>query len=105
MLSRILRHLGAFVSVVARSREDLAWIRANNLHGVKIENMGAELTRQDVIFNTIPSQILNKEALSKVRQQTLIVDLASKPGGADFEAAAQNGLDIIWALSLPLDDI
>ena len=31
----------------------------------------------------------------------MIVDLASKPGGVDFEAARKMGIKVIWALSLP----
>ncbi|MGM9936476.1 MAG: dipicolinate synthase subunit DpsA, partial [Candidatus Ornithomonoglobus sp.] len=52
-------------------------------------------------FNTVPALILTGEVLEKVRQDTLIIDLASKPGGIDFDAAAELGLRVIWALSLP----
>ena len=31
----------------------------------------------------------------------MIIDLASRPGGVDFEAAGELGLKTIWALSLP----
>ena len=30
-----------------------------------------------------------------------MIDLASKPGGIDFSAAAMLNLKVIWALSLP----
>ena len=30
-----------------------------------------------------------------------MIDLASKPGGVDFEAAKRLGVRVIWALSLP----
>ena len=39
--------------------------------------------------------------LSKIHRDTLIIDLASKPGGVDFEAAKELGLHVVWALSLP----
>ena len=30
-----------------------------------------------------------------------MIDLASKPGGIDFDAARELGVNTIWALSLP----
>ena len=40
-------------------------------------------------------------ALTALRPGSLIVDLASKPGGTDFAAAQRLGLRAIHALSLP----
>ena len=34
-------------------------------------------------------------------KETLLVDLASAPGGIDFEAAKTYGIKSIWALALP----
>ncbi|MEG2989378.1 MAG: dipicolinate synthase, partial [Oscillospiraceae bacterium] len=39
--------------------------------------------------------------LSELRPGALVIDLASKPGGVDFEAATRLGVHVIWALSLP----
>ena len=36
-----------------------------------------------------------------MNQNSLIIDLASKPGGVDFESARELGVKVIWALSLP----
>ena len=55
----------------------------------------------DCIINTIPKKILNKEELDKVNKDCLVLDLASKPGGIDFEYAKKSGLNVIHALGLP----
>ena len=34
-------------------------------------------------------------------RNTLLIDLASRPGGVDFTAAAEMQIKTIWALSLP----
>ena len=34
-------------------------------------------------------------------KDTLIIDLASKPGGVDMDAARDLGVKVIWALGLP----
>ena len=36
-----------------------------------------------------------------MQQDALIIDLASKPGGVDFDAAAHWNRHVIWALGLP----
>lgn len=45
--------------------------------------------------------ILNEPMLKHIDKHTLIIDLASRPGGVDFEAAKRLGLNVNWALSLP----
>ena len=41
------------------------------------------------------------ERLADLRPGCLVIDLASKPWGVDFEAAVRQGVRAIWALSLP----
>jgi len=49
----------------------------------------------------VPAQVLSAEVLARLRPGSLIVDLASRPGGTDFEAARRLGHRAIHALSLP----
>ena len=55
----------------------------------------------DIIFNTVPALILNRNRLKKVRQDCIIIDLASSPGGVDFQAATEFGLSASLDLGLP----
>lgn len=55
----------------------------------------------DVIFNTVPSLLFDRPALKALDKGTLLIDLASRPGGVDFNAAAELQIKTIWALSLP----
>ena len=55
----------------------------------------------DLIVNTVPAQVLGRLELEDVKEDCLILDLASKPGGVDLRAAGELGLTVIWALSLP----
>lgn len=101
VLSNSLRDLGADVIVYARSLEDLAWIKANSLKGITTGEIKDYIGQQDIIFNTIPVIILNEKVLELISPDALVIDLASKPGGVDFEMANQLGKKVIWALSLP----
>ncbi len=101
ILAKMLAGLGAEVHVEARKYSDIAWIKANGLKAVYINELKQYIGRMDVIFNTIPYPILDSSMLGLIGSDCLIVDLASKPGGVDFERAKMLGLKVIWALSLP----
>lgn len=101
LLSCYLRGLGAKVTATARKFGDLAWISAYGYDSEVTANIKNTLSRYDIIFNTVPALILDEEALSHVRGDAFICDLASKPGGVDFNAARQLGLHTVQALSLP----
>ena len=55
----------------------------------------------DLILNTVPARLLEEETLRDLKPGCLVLDLASKPGGVDFEAARRLGVKAVWALSLP----
>lgn len=55
----------------------------------------------DTVVNTIPAVVLTEPVLAALRPESLIVDLASRPGGTDFAAARRLGLTALHALSLP----
>ena len=57
--------------------------------------------KYDVVFNTVPSLVFDKRLLEKTPDDTLIIDLASRPGGVDMNTAKAMGKHVIWALSLP----
>ncbi len=101
VLAHQLKGLGAKVTCTARKPADLAWIDAFGYHKLHTENIQGKLCEFDVIFNTVPSMLLPKEALKETKQDVLLIDLASKPGGMDFNVAKEMGRKAIWALSLP----
>lgn len=100
-LAPILRAFGANVKIAARKQEDLAWIRINNCIPVHISELDSKLINAELIFNTVPSVVLDEKRLEIVNKECLIIDLASKPGGVDFDTAKDLGLKVIWALSIP----
>ena len=101
VLSRLLSGLGVFVSVSARKYSDLAWIDVNGYNAIHNKDIIKSVQSYDIIFNTAPALILDEKILSKINPDTVVIDLASKPGGVDFQKAKDFGLKVIWALSLP----
>ncbi len=101
VLARKLAGLTARVTCAARKDEDLAWIRAYGHMETNINTIGENLSEYDVIINTVPHLVLTEERLKYVREDCLLVDLASNPGGIDKRAAKNKNLKLIWALALP----
>jgi len=101
ILAKMLYGIGANVYAEARRYEDLAWIKSYGYIPVHLNNLKSILPQMDVIFNTIPYIIFNEGLLLLIKNECLIIDLASKPGGVDFEKAKILGKKVIWALSLP----
>lgn len=101
VLAADLKALGAHVTVSARKQSDLAWILAGGCRPVQTAEIYGELPEYDLIFNTVPALVLGRKELQKCRPETVVIDLASSPGGLDYTAAQQLGLKCIQALSLP----
>ena len=101
ILSKMLQGIGANVYCEARKNEDLAYIKAYGYSPIPLNNLEKNLDKFDIIMNTIPVQILTKSRLDLVKNDALIIDLASNPGGVDFEYAKSKDIKTIWALALP----
>ena len=101
VLSHVLNGLGAKVSCEARKNSDLAWIKAYGYDAIPLSELNENLYKFDIIINTIPYIVLDKEALENVKEDALVIDLASNPGGVDRKAIKEKQIKFVWALSLP----
>ena len=102
-LTDLLISLGGKTCVLARKESDLAWAR---LAGARTMRLNAESIEQltegyDIIFNTVPTWLFFEDFLSSLNKDTLIIDLASAPGGVDVSAAKRLSSRVLWASSLP----
>lgn len=101
VLASALKGLGAIVTVVARKPSDRAYAEVAGFYVSDFEHLPKTLRGQNVIFNTVPEVVIRKETLAALTSDTLIIDLASAPGGVDLDAAAKENIKVIQALSLP----
>ena len=100
-LARMLKGIGAHVTGVARKPSDLARAAEMGFRAVHLADLEAEIGRAEIIFNTVPHLLLDRVMLDKVERDTVIVDLASIPGGTDFEYAQMLGIKALLAPGLP----
>lgn len=96
-----LAALGAQVTVAARRPVQRALAESFGLRAVDLARLEQTAPAFDTVVNTIPAPVLTEAVLAALRSGSLIVDLASKPGGTDFAAARRLGHRAIHALSLP----
>jgi dipicolinate synthase subunit A len=54
----------------------------------------------DIVFNTIPSKVFDRGMLKKLAPDALLIDIVAPPGGVDREAAAELGINFVWARGL-----
>jgi len=101
VLARMLNDFNSEVTVFARSEAALAWAEAEGCKGVNIYDLGKKIDGFELVVNTIPFIVLNRGVLEKTNEETVFIDLASKPGGIDFDYAKKLGRKVFWALSLP----
>ncbi len=89
------------ITCAARKAADLAWIQANGYKKMNINEIDESINNFDIIINTVPKVIVNRNILEMMKKDVLIIDLASNPGGIDRIAAQQFNINLNWALALP----
>lgn len=89
------------VTCAARKSSDLAWIKTYGYDNMDINNLNERLNNYDIIINTVPEVIIGERELKFMKRNTLLIDLASAPGGIDFEEAKKQKRKCIWALAIP----
>ncbi|MBR6791779.1 MAG: dipicolinate synthase subunit A [Ruminococcus sp.] len=97
-LVNILKGFGADITVAVRSAEGSAKAKIAGVKSCCISDIDG---RFPLVFNTAPALVFDYELLKKFTSDTLFIDLASEPGGIDFDYAHKLGLKTIHALGLP----
>jgi len=101
VLCAMLRGIGAKVLAVVNSDEAAALAESSGHKVVYFEAMESNLKYADVIFNTVPKILLDRNNMRNIRKSTLIVDLASPPYGIEVNDSRDFGLKVLYTNSLP----
>lgn len=100
-LAKILKSLGAKITIVARSPKSRAQAEISGFAAVGFDKFEAPLSAADIVFNTVPFKIIGTKELEALKTGTAIIDLASFPGGETEEECESCGIRLIRALGLP----
>ena len=100
-LASCLDGLKARVTVCARREEARQAARTAGYEGVSMEEMEEILGECDYIFNTVPALVFGREELKRIPRHTVLLDIASAPGGVDYEWASGLGIHARLCPGLP----
>jgi len=96
-----LKALDSSTAVVARNPAQRARAVAMGMEAYNFNAFVIEAASADFLFNTVPAMVIDQQVLKKLSKAALIVDLASSPGGTDFEEAQRLGIKAVLAPGLP----
>lgn len=101
VLAKKLSGLDVKVSICARKSENLASALSFGYEAISFSHLKEYISGFDYIINTVPSIVLTKELLMLVSPGVTIIDIASAPGGLDYDYVKENNLNAHLCLSLP----
>ena len=99
-LIRLLTAYGVRVICAARSPEQRTWAELMGAEAIPL-GMIPDAEKVDAVFSTVPRTVFGGTELVPFRQDCLLIELGSPPGGIDEEAAGKQGRRLVRALSLP----
>lgn len=101
ILAKKVKALDSNLYVSVRKKEVLSSALAYGYQGFLLDELEYYIEGFDFIFNTIPSIILTKELLCKTKEEVTIIDIASSPGGVDYNFAKAHSYNAHLCLALP----
>ena len=93
--------MGAELSIAARNVESLAMAQAMGFKACPYTRLEAFMGDFDFIINTVPERVITDAMLCLCESGTLILELASGPGGFNKNLAENIGLKLVTAPGLP----
>ncbi len=99
VLCQKLVALGCNVTVCARKASCRA--QAENMGAQACDFAALPLHSPSIIFNTVPAPVITSSLLCSMSDNTIIIELASAPGGIDLNYANAHGITVVNAQGLP----
>ena len=99
-LVKILKGFGANVTVAVRKEKDKVLAEFEGTNVINYNDL-KQAQNFDIVFNTVPHIVFTKPELKYLNRNTIIIDLASFPGGVDLHQAKSYGIKTITAAALP----
>ncbi len=100
-VARVLKALGAEVTAVVRSDSAAAKALVNGHNACFYEDFAATAGKFDAVVNTVPSLVIDRKILRKMKEDSPVIEIASSPFGVDFAAAQEMKIKVIKEGSIP----
>lgn len=96
-----LQSLGARVTILARRREVRRQAKKDGFYAVDFAFGPEEAMGAAMVVNTVPAPVITDIIIKELPRDAYILDIASKPGGTDFECAREYGIRADLVLGIP----
>lgn len=100
-VAKRLAALGARVTVLARRREARKVAKKDGFYAVDFAFGPEEAMGAAMLVNTVPAQVVTRTIIRELPRDAYILDIASAPGGCDFDCAAEYGIRADLVLGIP----
>lgn len=100
-LARKLKGMDAHVTVSDQNSKKLALAYSYGYQTLMPKELASFIGKYHFIFNTIPALTLDEPLISSMNSHVTIIDIASSPGGVNFDACKGAGLNAELCQGLP----
>lgn len=100
VLSRYLKALGGNVTATSRNSSTLALIETDGIISESTSKIYENNDRFDIVFNTVPSPVMNRRFFGGLKKNCLVLDLATA-SGFDISAAEEYKIKTLTLPGLP----
>lgn len=100
-LVQYLKGMSCQVYVFSRNPRQKAEASIHADYARSLKALSTEAGKFDFIFNTIPAPVITKEILYRMKPDSIILDLASAPGGVSLKEAADCKIKAFQTPGLP----
>lgn len=100
-ICRKLKCLGADVTVAARSDKNLNDAYNDGIKICRLSDFHKNCSDIRAVINTVPARIIDESIISNLKNDAVIIEIASAPFGTDFNCAERYNINVIKAGSLP----
>ena len=91
----------ANITIAVRNNKLKNEIESSGYKFLNIKELSSGYNSYDCLFNTVPSKIIDKEVIDHFNKSIMMFDIASKPGGIDFEYCKEKEIFAILSLGIP----
>lgn len=100
-LAASLKGMDAHVAIAGRDMKKTSRAYCWGLDIVALEHLDGCIGQYDFIFNTIPAMVIGASLVEHMKTDAVVIDIASAPGGVDFEACRRCGIKARLCPGLP----
>lgn len=101
VLADKLKGLSSVVTICARNEKARSIAESLGYNSIDFDKLKTDIKSFDYIFNTVPAKVLDRELLCNIKNDAIIIDIASVPGGVDYNYAKKINLKAYLCLGLP----